>query len=276
MTGRTRIALLAAAALLALGEQAHASSFATTLISYVPGGDGLSTGFQNPSTALGEPTRSNGTGLFDGDVTPFNSPFQTSDIVSLGLGGELVVAFDAPVEDDPLNPFGVDLLVFGNAFMGLDFGSLLATGTIFSEPGVIGVSQNGSDWVDIVGVFADDLFATLGYNDSPGPFDSGGSDPTDFTRSVDPSIQVGDFAGLTFAEVVAIYDGSGGGVPVDLAGTGLAWIQYVRVRDPFDDGVGPEIDAFADVTPIPEPTSLPLLMAALAATAALRQLQRIE
>ncbi len=276
MTGRTRIAWLAAAALLALGGQAQASSFATTLISYTPGGDGLSVGFQDPSTALGEPTRSNGPGQFEGDVTPFNSPFQPGDIVSLGLGGELVVAFDAPVEDDPLNPFGVDLLVFGNAFMGIDFGSFLATGTIFAEPGLIGVSQNGSDWVDIAMVFADDLFATLGYNDTPGPFDSGGSDPTDFLKPVDPSIQVGDFAGLTFAEVVAIYDGSGGGVPVDLTGTGLAWIQYVRVRDPFDDGLGPEVDAFADVAPIPEPATLTLLALALAGTAALRRFQQLE
>lgn len=274
MTAVIRVALLVAAALVPLGGPAHASSFATTWISYTPGGDGLSTGFEDPNAALGEPTRSNGTGPFEGDVTPFNSPFQSGDIVSLGLGGELVVKFDAPVTDDPLNPFGVDLLVFGNAFLGIDFGTFLATGTIFGEPGLIGVSQNGSDWRDITSVFADDLFATLGYNDSPGPFESGGADPTDFTMPVDPSIQVGDFAGLSFAEVVALYNGSGGGVPVDLAGTGLGWIQYVRVRDPFDDGRGPEVDGFADVAPIPEPGALGLFAAALAGTATLRRGRR--
>lgn len=249
--------LLSAA--LALSGAAHAAPFASSVIGYTPGGDGFSTGFDLATAALGEPTRSNGTGLFEGDVTPFNPPFKAEHVVSLGLGGELVVGFDQPVEDDPLNPFGIDLLVFGNPFLGLDFGSFTATGTISAEPGLISVSADGVVWVDVTaGPFADGLFPTLGFLDSPGPFDSGGSVPSDFTRPVDPSVGLGDFSGLGFADVVALYGGSGGGVGIDLADTGLASIRFVRISDPFDDGLGPDIDAFADVAPIPEPGGLPL------------------
>ena len=33
-----------------------------------------------------------------------------------GFGGTITLIFDHTVEDDPLNPFGMDAIVFGNAF----------------------------------------------------------------------------------------------------------------------------------------------------------------
>ena len=66
--------------------------------------------------AIGEPTRFTGVGIEPGAVTPFRPAFMPGEVVSVGRGGWLVLAFDEPILDDPRHPFGVDLIVYGNAF----------------------------------------------------------------------------------------------------------------------------------------------------------------
>jgi len=61
--------------------------------------------FDDPTVALGAPS---GAGVISGAAP---------SIVTLGgFGGSITLAFDHTVEDDPLNPFGIDAIVFGNAF----------------------------------------------------------------------------------------------------------------------------------------------------------------
>ena len=235
---------------------AFAASFASQVVSYTPGSN-TAAGYGDPNTALGSPGRTTGSGAFDGDVTPFNAPYAASDVVSIGAGGSLVVRFDHQVTDDAANPYGIDLLVFGNSFLGIDFGTGLADGTlIFTEPGLISVSQDGSTWFDVPGLFADgSLFPTLAYQDPTGPFSFGGAIPTSYTQAVNPALTAADFAGLTTAQIAALYGGSGGGTGIDLAVVGLPWIEYVRVSQLASDGWSTEVDAFADV-PEPEAATL--------------------
>ena len=239
--------------------RASASPFATDVVSYSPGSN-AQPGYDDPSVSLGSPGRTTGSGPYDGDITPFNAPYAASDVVSIGAGGSLVVRFDHPVADDASNPYGIDLLVFGNAFLGIDYDTGLADGTlVFGEPGAIAVSQDGVTWYDVHGVFADALFPTLAYRDTPGPFSSGGTIPTSYTRPVNPALTPADFAGMDLAQVSALYAGSGGGAGIDLSPLGLPWIEYVRVSQPAGDAFSTEVDAFADV---PEPGSLLLVCAA--------------
>ncbi|HXZ86736.1 MAG TPA: hypothetical protein VEI82_14735 [Myxococcota bacterium] len=248
---------------LAFSRAAFASSFATEVISYTPGTN-VQPGYTDPNVALGPPGRVTGTGPFDGDVTPFNAPYQASDVVSIGAGGSLTVRFDHQISDDPSHPYGIDLLVFGNAFLGIDFDTGIADGTIFAEPGQIAVSQDGVHWVGVPGVFADSLFPTLGFQNTPGPFAPGGTIPTRYTQAVNPALSAASFAGLDIAGVSALYAGSGGGAGIDLGALGLPWIQYVRVFQPAGDAFSTEVDAFAAV---PEPVAPTLLgVAALALT----------
>lgn len=235
--------------LVALGAGAvHADPFADAVVSYTPG-VGVGAGFDDPAAALGSPTRfTSPSSPFGGAVTPFNSAFGPGELVTIGEGGSLVVSFDEPVTDDASNPFGIDLLIFGNSFAGLDFGTRLATGGVFSEGGVIEVSANGVDFVTVPGLDADGSFPTLGYQDVTEPFPGDpGLVPTSFTKPVDPSL---DLTGLSTAQIAAAYDGSGGGVGIDLATVGLDSIQFVRISNPIGSGVTPEIDGFANV---PEP-----------------------
>ncbi|MEM9066533.1 MAG: hypothetical protein AAGB51_13695 [Planctomycetota bacterium] len=236
---------LACAGVVFSGTSAQAQSlFATTVVEYTPGSNPAS-GFTDPTAALGSPTRF-GVG---GAITPFNSSFGSDETVSIGEGGSLTLGFDQTVLDDPNNPFGIDLLVFGNSFFGLDFGSGLATGAIFSEGGTIELSENGVDWFEVVGVEADGLFPTLGYQDVTEPFPStAGSVLTDFHTPVDPNL---DVTGMTIVEIAAAYNGSGGGAGIDIGSTGLSAVNFIRFSNAIGSGVTPEIDAVSIVVPAP-------------------------
>ena len=48
-------------------------------------------------------------------VVPVFPAWRTDQVVTVGTGGHLTLAFDHKVVDDPLNAFGVDLIIFGNS-----------------------------------------------------------------------------------------------------------------------------------------------------------------
>jgi hypothetical protein len=258
---RLRVCAAIVCGALFLNPSARAASFASEVVSYLAGTN-IPAGYDDPQVALGSPGRSTGNGPFDGDVTPFNTPYASDDVVSIGAGGSLVLRFADAVLDDPANPFGVDLLVFGNAFFGIDFGTGLADGVLFAEPARIALSQDGLAWFDVGGVFADALFPTLAYRDPADPFSSSGTLPTSYTLPVDPGLGMAAFTGKDVAQIAALYAGSGGGTGVDLASVGLPWIQYVRIWQPGSDTWSADIDALADV---PEPSVLILLALATVA-----------
>jgi len=214
-------------------------------------GIGGASGFDDPASALGEPSRMTGFAAPDAEaVTPFVAAYHTSQLVSIGSGGSLTVKFEDPVEDDPANPFGIDLLIFSNTFFADAGGGACGSpcGT-FAEGGVIEVSPDGETWFEIAGV-ADGPWPTNGWADLADPFSSEpGAAQSDFTRPVDPALTLADFAGLEYAEMQTLYDGSGGGVGIDLADADLAFIHYVRISNPSEFDT-PEIDAFADVRPV--------------------------
>ena len=90
-------------------------------------------------------------------------------------------------------------------------------GLFGNDGGIIQVSNDGEDWRTIKGTEADSMFPTMGYLDS-GPYDTKpGKKLTDFTRPVDPSLTFDDFNGRDYAGVIDLYDGSGGGVGVDIS-----------------------------------------------------------
>lgn len=95
------IAGLAACA--ALGDP----PFASEVVAYAPApGHWVNNSyFNDPALALGPPV---GGGSF--------APGNTSLVTLGGFGGSLTLRFPCPVEDDPLNPMGLDAIVFGNAF----------------------------------------------------------------------------------------------------------------------------------------------------------------
>lgn len=90
--------------------------------------------YNDPKSVLGSPTRSfydwyQGAQMAASVVVGvFNLDAPDGNKVITTLNGDefIKVRFDEPVEDDPENPYGIDLLVFGNSFFYSD---------TFIEPG---------------------------------------------------------------------------------------------------------------------------------------------
>jgi len=244
---------LAAGPPLAGAATAGATGFAVAVVEYVPG-DGAVPGYQDPSTALGPPTRFTG-GVFDPMVvSAFNPPWRPEEVVSIGAGGRLVLELDPPASDDPRNPWGVDLLVFGNALL-VDCGSLDGVSCdpakLAVEGGIVEVSADGATWHVVEGVVADGAMPTVGWQDADGPYAmTPGTIPTDARRPVAPSVTLEDLGGLTEDEIKHLYCGSAGGAGIDLASVGLATARYVRISSPEDAAASPEVDAVASVRPL--------------------------
>ncbi len=272
-----RIGMAVAVAVAVATPWLHASDFAVEVVEYVPGigigFDWLSQApFDDPTAALGRPTvDTTGDGWYIPanqavPVLPVNPPFRAFEVVTVGVGGHLVLRFDHPVVDDPANPFGVDLIVFGNASQILGGGQgwtngdpnevTLGSGAIV-ERGIVSVSQDGERWFAFAdGPYADDFAPTLGRTYSPqapvsalGMWNRWWGEPTDPTKPLDPRLTPASLAGRTVADVAVAYGRSAGGTGFDLAVVGLPWIQYVRIDNPPGSGYTPEVDAIADAAP---------------------------
>jgi hypothetical protein len=270
MKTKTEAALII---LLLAGSATNVSAdpWADEVVSYTPGtgvtNDFITgTPFTNTNTVLGEPTRYTSEPVnFGGPVQPFSGPFRNTEILAIGRGGQLTVSFDKPVRDHAGNPFGIDLLIFGNtAYLLNPFATNGVAGSPNSEGGKVEVSADGLTYFEIVGAIADGPFPTMGYRDVLDPLSSDpGLSPTDFTKPADPALVT---TGLTLAQLVAAYDGSGGGVGIDISSTGLSWISYVRISNAAGAQFVPEIDGFADVR-VPEPGAMVLLVSLFSAAA---------
>ncbi len=254
---RFRIMGVGVAALLGGAAAGASDPWADSVASYFEGTN-PEPGFLDSSVALGEPARLTGEGKYVGTVTPFNPAYLPSQVVSVGAGGHLTVQFDRPITNDPDHPFGVDFLIFGNGgFIDAAYPNGIVGGVFGDGTFTVSVSADGTHFTPLPGEFNDARFPALAYQDLTGPYDSQpGQIESDFTRPVDPSLTLDDFLGLTFADIVAIYDGSGGGLPLDIGPSGLDEVYYVRIDVPLNASNAPEFDAFAIV---PEPASALLL-----------------
>jgi hypothetical protein len=68
-----------------------------------------------------------------------------------------------------------------------------------------------------------------------------------------------DFSGKSYAQMLTLLDGSAGGTWLDISGTGLSSVRYVRFEVPQGESYRMMIDA---VTAVPEPGSFTLALLA--------------
>ena len=218
-----------------IGAQLAFASFADRVVGY-QAGTNSAVGYNNPASALGEPSRVT-PGASGGPVDPFNPPFLPAQLVSIGKGGFLTVAFENPIWDAPGNPFGRDFIIFGNNGFTITNGDFSGGGVTdgstftFDPPGSsrVWVSEDGSLYYELVP--PDGVMATV---DGLYPTDGSG----DFQRPTDPALTGADFAGLDLAGLRVRYGGSAGGTSFDLAwartatgqNAGLGAVRYVRVE----------------------------------------------
>lgn len=283
----------------ALGQyQYDPDDFAVQVIDYHPGNSGHTNDwlsgdpYTDTSTALGRPTVDTCGDDWDiplEDPVPLNpvcAAFRYYEICTVGYDshtegtqtiydgtGYLELKFGRKVFDNPLNPFGCDLIVFGNAIQTIggqqgwtngDPNDTSVGANVFNEPGAVLVSQDGANWYRLPdpGETArgmDDFAPTLGRVYDPDNPDTSISTEywenqwwghsTNPTYPVNPDVEPADWNGMTVAEASATYKGSAGGAGLDLQDldsgdynqlatdpeTGMKWIQYVRIENPKDE-----------------------------------------
>ncbi len=240
-----------------------ANDFAVEVIDYYPVGsakDWLSgQTFNNPYNALGRPTiDTTGDDWYIPEdqpvpVNPSYPAFRAHELTFLGEKGYLILAFNHPVRDDLNNPYGIDLIVFGNAFQVIASGSgwsnanpdlITMEPAGFTEPGIVSVSQDGQTWYTFTtdpGFMAGNPnFIRLGSHDPDGPFcdafaptlgriyDPNHPDPnlglwnqwwgkpTNPTFPLDPSLSFASFDGVSLAQLCRFYGYSAGGTGYDI------------------------------------------------------------
>jgi hypothetical protein len=228
-------------------------------VAYTPG-VGFATDFStgagltNAASSLGQPSRST-PGAFGGPVDPFNPPYLSSQIVSIGAGGSLTVSLAAPVENDASHPYGLDFDIYGNT------GFVITNGN-YSGGGVTDGTLFGANTGATKVYVSDDnkTYYLLDPSRAPAvdalfPTDGAGS----FDQPVNPALSGADFAGADLARIQALYGGSAGGAGFDLSWALDANGQPVNVsearfiRVDVQSGAA-EIDGIASVGTVPEPT----------------------
>jgi len=193
---------------------ARAADFADSVVNYEAGA-GTSPRFRNPDAALGAPSQTN---PFGEATDPFNPPYGTNQIVSVGAGGSLVLKFHTPILNHPNNLHGYDFILFGNSGfiitnefdpVTFDWIGIPATdGSLFGfNPGEtrVSVSRDGVDFFTLHPALAPIV-------DGPFPTDGAG-DPH---LPPLPGLALNDFAGATLDDIRALYNGSAGGTPYDI------------------------------------------------------------
>ncbi len=239
-------ALIIACSLWLAPSTARATDYAHAVVSYAAGSN-ASPGYTNPSVALGPPERFTGEGISPAAITPFHPAFGSNEIVSIGAGGHLTLAFSPPIPNRAENPFGIDLIIFGNSFFTDAAYPSGTVGGIVSDGGTIELSPDGINWVALVGVAADGPFPTMGFTDI-GPYSAiPGLVPTDHRKPVNPAWSPASLVGKSYAEIVSIYDGSAGGTGIDIASVGLSAVVALRISVPAGLHPNVEIDAISVV-----------------------------
>ena len=270
-------AAFAATALSSIFALCAEAQYAVEVVSYDEGTTPAPL-FNQEMSAIGSPERFTGEGTnFASAVTPFNSPFLTDEIVSVGEGGQLTLRLSNFVIPQSAGP---EIGVFTNsAIFDMDFPNGLAGDPVvqFSvDQALVEVSMDGSSWVSLGDTTFDGI--TNGYNDLAQ------TQPSDFQQPF--ANPISDFAGLNYSDgsgndILSVLNGSGGGTWLDISSTGLSQVGFVRfsVADDNDDmtGFNFELDAVSiassavgPVTPEPSAGFL-LVMASLIVGCSIRR-----
>jgi hypothetical protein len=235
-------ALFLGALLAPLGVVHAQDNFADQVISY-SAGTGINSSFETASAALGMPVSS---------ATITAPPFLNTDLVGVGNGGQLTLAFNTPITNNSAgHAGGMDFTIFGNEFFTIS-GSTISG--IFNHPGLtVWVSQDNVTYYELAAPHgADDLYPTEGSGNAFLP--------------VNPSLTLASFTGQTSAQALSLYNGSAGGASYSISwaedgggnAVNLPSISYVKVEGTSGFGY---VDAISRVQDVPEPSGAGLVLA---------------
>jgi hypothetical protein len=282
---------------LGLGQSAYATVFAQyDGVSWAPGAlDSFESQFNNPQvigtvlddpqaqTILGNtpgmtglPGATNPAYVYPGIVSPFDPPYDTDQLVAVGVGGQITVKFNQPVSVGS----GASIGVFSSVGLAdnnypVGVASDPAT-TLSTQTAVVSVSADNIHWYSL-GVQSFDIPENY-YLNAVTPYDAAPPANPQIANFGQPFTGTLDsFDGEDYQQILATLGGSAGGTWLNLSSTGLSEIQYVQFTEPagvVPDGSYLTLEGVsASDLSVPEPAGL-LSLCALAGL--LRRRKRIS
>jgi len=243
---KTILAILWSGLSIPLGIIHAQDPFADQVVSYTPG-TGINASYVLPNSALGAPASA---------ATITVPAFQNTDIVGVGTGGQLTVAFNTPITNNPAGHLGgMDFTIFGNEFFVLS-GSTISG--VFNHTGLtVWVSQDNVTYYQLVAPYgADDYYPTQANGDPSVP--------------IGASLSIGQFTGQTITQALSLYNGSAGGASYSLSWTqdangnpvSLPSISYIKIVGTSGFGYVDAVSRVGNVTSVPTPGGAALFFVA--------------
>ena len=216
---------------------AQTAGYASAVEDYTVG-TGVSSAYTNASSALGQP----GGAVGSGTLNPFSPNYAGSELTGIGSGGQLTLALSRFVT---VGAAGTrEIGIFGNVgLVNAGTAGAPAAGnpaTVFGVRSVlISVSADGVNFVPLnAGAL---ITSTLPANYYTNPDTTNVNAPppanptlADFGKPFMGSLA--DFDGESYAQTLATLGGSAGGTWLDLSGTGLPQVGFIRFSEPASGG----------------------------------------
>jgi len=205
----------------------------------------------------------------DGNVTdrvsvidpPFNvAPNGSNVVAKIDSGGQVTVDMGRRIYANTNTPYGGSFIVYGYSFFDnlsgvsgfISDGTDLSTATLNTSadgghPVVVSVSQDGVNWFTYTNTPV--LFPAEAYrwDETNSSWTAEEMNPT---KPLNPYLYTNNFGGQTVAGVLDQFAGGAGGMSFSLQGSGLPWIQYIRVQAETNAGQYTVIDAIAAVNSV--------------------------
>ncbi len=192
---------------------------------------------------------------------PFNvTPNGSNVLVKIDSGGQVTVNMGRRIYANTNTPYERDFIVYGNSFFDslshvsgfISDGTDLSAATLNSSangghPVVVSVSQDAVNWFTYTNTPV--LFPAEAYrwDETNRSWTAEEMNPT---KPLNPYLYTNNFGGQTVAGVLDQFAGGAGGTGFSLQGTGLPWIQYIRVAAETNSGQYTVIDAIAAVNQV--------------------------
>ena len=258
---------------------ARAANWATTVIQYSPGTiftpppyfgapGAINVAYSNYPTAdvLNGLTADTTYGI----LTPFNAVFDAGQMVGVGAGGSLTLQFSTPVRT---NGFTIGIHT-GIGLNDSDYpnGTTGTPATIYNDYGHfanIEVSANGTSWTSLGGFDLNNPsnFYATGITTPDHQTSDPGGIPADVEK---PFLgNLASFDNKAWPDILTLLDGSAGGNWIDLSGSGLPAVSYIRFTEPAGSIL--YVDGVVGLS-APEPASLGVMI--IGATALLARRRR--
>jgi len=208
----------------------------------------------NPAGLTGQPGFTEF--AFPSIVSPFSPPYDTDQLVTLGIGGSITLHFPQTINVTAAPTIGV--FTGAGLFDTSSDGSGLAdsSGDAFvSYQAIVNVSKDGATWKSLG-------LLTFGnpenyYNNAVTPYDdSAPANPSvaDYGKPFTGTDL--SFANENFQQIITTLNGSAGGNWLDLSASGLSQVNYIQFTEPngqVPDGTLLALQAVTVSENLPEP-----------------------